>query len=330
MPEPGCHWVRLPRFIGDAAMIHDAIAPLRAAGLPIVLWGPGWIVDIFQGSPDYVATVADPVAKYSPFQAAKMLRRHRPASIINFPKSHRPLLAGLLARVPLRLGCGDGGGHLLCTHSVRFYRRDDHFSERYRSVIRAAFPQLPEGPFSPFRPRPEALAGAARERENLGLGEYVVFAPGANSGSKRLSLKSFTALGQRLEGRGLGIVVLGAGAEDRRLVAELKLTLPKLVDRVDTGGLADSAAWICGAKALVGTDSGLAHLAGIAGTPTLVVFGPTRPRHSVPRGPKVRMIRLEGLDCLECMTWNCPLQGHPCMNQVPDEVLGKALDDLLG
>lgn len=330
MPQPGSHWVRLPRFIGDAAMIHDAIAPLRAAGLPIVLWGPGWIVDLFQGSPDYKATVADPVAKYSPFQAAKMLRNHRPASVINFPKSHRPLLAGLLARVPLRLGCGDGGGSLLCTHSVQFYRQDTHFSDRYRSVIQDAFPQLGEGPFSPFRPRAEALERVAREQENLGLGDYVVFAPGANSGSKRLSLKSFASLGRHLEMRGLRTVVLGAGAEDRRLVTDLGVLLPNLVDRVDAGGLADAAAWISGARALVGTDSGLAHLAGISGIPTLVVFGPTRPRHSVPRGPRVKMVRLENLGCLECMTWNCPIQGHPCMSQVPDDLLEHALDELLG
>lgn len=323
------HWVRVPRFFGDAIMIHEAVAPLRAAGLPLVMWGPGWVVDLFEGSSDYCAVQADPERKYSPLQAARVLREHRPASIINFPKSLRPLMAGWLARVPLRLGCGDGGASLLCSHSVRFYRRDDHFTDRYRSVVRAAFPELPEPPFAPFRPRIEALEAAEADRRGLGLNDYAVFAPGANSGSKRLALGSFAALGRRLEAQGIRVVVLGAGAEDKRLVTELKGLLPKLVDRVDAGGLALAAAWISGARGFVGMDSGLAHVAGACGIPTLAVFGPTRPRHSAPRGPKVEVIRREDLACLECMTWHCPLPEHPCMTGIPEGELWAAFERVL-
>lgn len=325
------HWVRVPRFFGDAMMIHAAIAPLRAAKLPLVMWGPGWIVDLFEGSEDYLGVQADPARKYSPLQAARLLRQHRPASIINFPKSLRPLVAGFLARVPLRLGCGDGGGSLLCTHSVKFYARQDHFVERYGEVVRQAFPELKEPPhFRPFRPRPEALARVAEHRSQLGLaGEYVVFAPGANSGSKRLSIAAFASLGHRLASQGLGVVILGAGTEDRRLAQELKAVLPSAVDQVDAGSLAHAAAWISGARALVGMDSGLAHVAGGCGIQTLAVFGPTRPQHSAPWGPKVKVFRREDLACLECMTWHCPLPEHPCMTQIPEQELWEALRSLL-
>ena len=108
----GAHWVRMPRFAGDAMMIHAATAPLRAAGFPVIAWGPAWVVDLFEGAEGYTAVVKDAERKYSPFQAARLLRSHRPASLINFPKSNRPMLAGFLARVPLRLGCGDGGAGL--------------------------------------------------------------------------------------------------------------------------------------------------------------------------------------------------------------------------
>lgn len=330
LPE-GAHWVRVPRFFGDAMMIHAAIAPLRAAGVPLVMWGPGWIVDLFEGSEDYLAVQADPARKYSPLQAARMLRAHRPASIINFPKSLRPLVAGFLARVPLRLGCGDGGGSLFCTHSVKFYARKDHFVERYAEVVRRAFPQVPEPlAFRPFRPRPSALADVAEARERFSLGDYVVFAPGANSGSKRLSIATFASLGNRLASKGLGVVMLGAGPEDRRLAQELKAVLPSAVDQVDAGSLAHAAAWISGARALVGMDSGLAHVAGGCGIPTLAVFGPTRPQHSAPWGPKVKVFRREDLACLECMTWHCPLPDHPCMTQIPEQELWQVLKGLLG
>jgi ADP-heptose:LPS heptosyltransferase len=317
----GAHWIRFPRFFGDALMIHAAIAPLRAAGLPLVAWGPGWVVDLFEGSPDYAAAVADPGRKYSPLKAAAMLRRHRPAALVNFPKSHRPMLAAFLARVPLRLGCADGGAGLFYTHSVAFYRQDAPFVERYAGVVARAYPRLAPGPFRPFRPRASALEDVAGRRARLGLGDYVVLAPGANCWNKRLSVASFAALGARLAGAGLAPVILGAGAEDQRLAQAIRELLPAAVDLTGQGGLAWSAAWVAGARALVGMDSGLAHLGAACGIPTLAVFGPTRPRHSSPWGPRVRVVRNESLDCLECMSLTCRVPGNPCMTALDEDFL---------
>jgi ADP-heptose:LPS heptosyltransferase len=258
-----------------------------------------------------------------------MLRRHRPAALINFPKSHRPMLAAFLARVPLRLGCGDGGAGLFYTHSVAFYKQDTPFVERYRSVVARAYPQLAEAPFRPFRPRAEALATAAARRAELGLGEYVVLAPGANTASKRLSVASFAALGARLAEAGLTPVILGAGAADQELARDICAQVPAAVDLTGQGGLAVSAAWVAGARALVGMDSGLAHLGGACGIPTLAVFGPTRPQHSAPSGPRVRVARKAGLPCLECMEILCPVPGNPCMTTLDDGYLWAELQAVM-
>jgi ADP-heptose:LPS heptosyltransferase len=325
----GAHWIRFTRFFGDALMFHAAVAPLRAAGMPLVAWGPAWVLDLFEGSAGYAAVVPDPPKKDGPWRASRLLRAHSPASLINFTKSARPLAAAFLARVPLRLGCGDGGVHLLTTHDVRFYAQDTPFVERYQGVVRAAFPGLPEPPFLPFRPRAEVLAQVAEARAGLALEDYVVFAPGANSQSKRLSVPSFAALGRRLKQDGLGVLILGNGAEDQRLSGELLQELPWALDLVGRCNLATSAAWICGARALVGMDSGLAHLSAGAGIPTLSVFGPTRPRHSGPWGPRTRVVRREDLSCLECMEGYCPLPEHPCMEQVPFDLLWEGLMEVM-
>ena len=327
----GAHWVRFPRFFGDAMMIHAALAPLRAAGVPLVAWGPGWILDLFAGSSDYAAMVVEPERKYSPWQAARMLRAHRPASVINFPKSSRPAVAAWLARVPLRLGCGDRGAWLLYSHSIAFYRQDSAFVDRYRSVVAAAFPDLPApAEFRPFQPRAEALAEAEAQRQSLGLsGPYAILAPGANSETKRLSVAAFGALAQRLLVAGIRPVILGAGAEDQRLAAAIRALEPGAMDLTGKSGLALTAAWIAGARALVGMDSGLAHLAAGCGVPTLAVFGPTRPRHSAPWGPRVRVVRREDLTCLECMAFFCPVPGHPCMAGLSEAQLWTELKTLL-
>lgn len=326
----GATWVRVNRFFGDAMMAYAALEPLRRAGLPLVYWGPAPIVDLFAGSAHVVATVAEPARNYGVWQAARMLRDHRPAAVIGFPKSARPHLASLLAQVPLRLGCGDGGVRLLLTHGVAFYQRDDHFVERYASVVTRAFPGLGPMAFTPFRPREEAFTLRAFQAGEAGLsGDYAVLAPGANSGSKRLSIPLFAALGRRLEAQGLKVVILGAGAEDERLAGLLTVQLPRALNLVGRCSLSLSAAWICGARALVGMDSGLAHLAAGAGIPTLAVFGPTRPRHSRPWGPRARVLCQETLSCLECMAFECPLPDHPCMNNLDEAVLWQHLSALL-
>ncbi len=292
----------------------------------MVFWGPARTVELFEGSANVVAIVAEPSRKYGVWEAARMLREHRPSAVIGFPKSARPHVAGLLARVPLRLGCGDGGVSLLLTHSVPFYSRDDHFVERYASTVTRAFPELGPVGFTPFRPREQAFEARMAQAKEAGFEEdYVVLAPGANSWSKRLSVPLFADLGRRLESMDLRVVILGAGAEDHRLAGELTSELPRALNLVDRCSLSLSAAWVCEARALVGMDSGLAHIAGGAGVPTLAVFGPTRPRHSRPWGPKVEVLRKENLSCLECMEFICPLPDHPCMNQVDSEVLWRTL-----
>jgi ADP-heptose:LPS heptosyltransferase len=325
----GAHWIRVPRFFGDALMIHVAIAPLRAAGLPLVAWGPEWVTDLFQGAEGYVAVSTDQSRDYSPWGAARLLRAHRPASVISFPKSQRPLVAAWLARVPKRLGCAESGGRILCTHSVAFRKQTSHCVERYASVVRKAFPELSEAPFLPFVPREEALAEVAVHRQTAGLDPYVVFALGGNCWNKRLGLDHFVALGGRLEREGFRTVLLGSGAEDQASAEYVSQRLPFALNRVGMGGLAVSAAWTAGAKALVGGDSGMVHLSAACGTPTLTVFGPTRPQHTGPLGPCVRILRNESLPCLECFQMICSVEGHPCMNDLDDDWLWESLNALL-
>lgn len=330
MIPSGAIWVRVNRFYGDGLMAWAALEPLRRAGLPLVVWGPAMAVELFEGSEGVVATVAEPQKKYSVRDAAKLLRQYRPAALVAFPKSARPHLAAFLARVPLRLGCGDGGVSLFQTHSVAFKGRKDHHVSRYAMPVEAAFPELGPVGFRPFRPRGEAFDCQANQARELGLtGPHVVFAPGAKSHSKRPGVDLLAALGSRLQARGLSIVLVGGGVEDQKRAQELLAKLPGAVNLVDRCTLSQSAAWICTAQALVGSDSGPAHIGGAAGIPTLVPFGPTQAWATRPWGPKVAVVRREDLDCLECLVWQCPKPHHPCMNELDPDLLLKTLVDLM-
>ena len=109
-----------------------------------------------------------------------------------------------------------------------------------------------------------------------GLGEpYAMLLHGTTWVSKRWPLPRWSALAAWLAGRGLR-AVLPWGSESERADAESiaascgGLVLPRL-DLTSLGG------WLAQARACVGVDTGLAHLAAALGTPQVTLYGPTLP-----------------------------------------------------
>ncbi len=330
MIPQGAHWVRVPRFFGDAMMIHAALAPLRAAGAPLVVWGPDWVVDLFEGAEGYVGVVPESGRRYGLGEAVTLLRAHRPASLIAFPRSARPMLGAFLARVPLRLGCGDLGVRLLATHATPFEGQPGSFTDRYRAVFRQAFPDLPEGPFTPFRPRASALERVALTRRERGLGAYLALIPGGNHHLKRIPPAVLAPVAAWAVSRGWGVVLLGSGVHDQAAAEAIRAQVPEALDLTAPRPLSESAAWAVGAEAALGPDSGLSFLSAAGGVPTVAVFGPTRPEWSTPPGPRVKVVRNEAMACLGCFRNHCPFEPRiPCMQELDPALLIARLEAAL-
>lgn len=327
MIQAGAHWIRMPRFVGDAILMHQAAAPLLDAGRALVAWGPRATVELFEGSAGYAGVVADPPGKTGLWAGARLLRAHRPASVLALAKSLRAPAAALLAGVPRRVGCADGGAALFLTASLGYWNRDDHALDRYRDIVRKGYPELGPGSFIPFRPRTESLEAAAAGRREAGLDHrpYLAFAVGAAAGAKRLGLEVLVDLAQRSLTRGLRPVVLGGGGDDPARAEAFCARVPEALNLTARLSWSQSAAWLLGARAVLANDSGLSHLGAACGVPVVTVFGPTIPRHTAPRGPQTRVVRNENLTCLECQAWHCPLEDHPCMTQVSGADIWDAL-----
>ncbi len=313
-------WVRMPRFIGDAVMIHQAVAPLQKLGRPMVAWGPGNLMELFQDGGLFEACVADP-AKPSAWAMAKLLRDAKARAVINLPRSSRGLLAAFLARTPVRVGWQEGGGRFLATSSRPFKGQTGHQVHRYADLLSCAFPQVAGlGPPS-FRPRPEAFERAAALRKDLGVpSAYVVLALGAKHWNKRLETTVLVELLGLLEAEGLAALVLGGPQpEDVAQGEEIQALWPRAKVACGKTSLSVSAALVADALAVVGNDSSLAHMAAASGTWTLVAFGPTLPEVTAPQGPRVRVFRKSGLDCLGCMRFDCRIQTHACLKEIETE-----------
>lgn len=148
-----------------------------------------------------------------------------------------------------------------------------------------------------IRPSADARVTAETELGFLGLlgRPFVAVHPGSGSRAKNWPPARFAEVIRDLQGRGLGVLVLGGPADDgtfKRLDTHLHTPAPRLVNRP----LEVVAAVLQRARAYLGNDSGLSHLAGLLDLPTLALFGPTDPALWQPLGPRVTVLRHQPLD----------------------------------
>lgn len=106
---------------------------------------------------------------------------------------------------------------------------------------------------------------------------------GAKDPARRWPSGRFAALGDLLWARHGAALVLTGNAAERPIAEEvlrdLRAPVLDLVGRTDLGLF---AAAIAGLDLLVTNDTGASHLAAAAGTPSVILFGPTRPEHWSP------------------------------------------------
>jgi ADP-heptose:LPS heptosyltransferase len=124
----------------------------------------------------------------------------------------------------------------------------------------------------------------------------VVLAPGCKTGEMAAKRwPGFVALANRLSD-----VAVAGTADDLVQRDGSRLCFPAHVKMlVNTLSIRETAETLAAAGLVVGNDSGLAHVSAAAGTPTLMLFGPTPDRELGPLPPNVRVLR-RGLRCEPC------------------------------
>lgn len=119
------------------------------------------------------------------------------------------------------------------------------------------------------RPAHAAPPGAASAPP---VGPYAVLHVGASTPLKQWPAERWRRLGQRLQEQGL-TVVLSAGPGEAELAAAVDPDR-KFVRPAGPLSLAALWQWLARARIVVCPDTGIAHLARLAGVPTVALFGP--------------------------------------------------------
>jgi hypothetical protein len=159
------------------------------------------------------------------------------------------------------------------------WRADEHEVERWCRLVGEAFGVAPPWPALPGSlPIPQALDG---------LRGHALVHPGAKAAARRWPPDRFAEVVRTLRQAGCRVAVTGGPGEERlaRAVAggagEPLTGLP----------LPDLLACVAHARIVVCGDTGVAHIASVYGTPSVLLFGPTSPaRWGPPPSPAHRVL----------------------------------------
>jgi heptosyltransferase-2 len=283
---------------------------------------PDASIDLFCRA--YVAEVfrrcsaVDRVIEYGPGKGLmarlRALQRNRPAGgwEIGFilPLSLSSALAAALSGVRRRIGYGgELRGPLLTDVLDGYDDRREHLSARY---VRLA--ERGSGLAACRVPLPVVVA-PYRWRESLDAAglvpPYAVVAPGALYGDAKVwPVDRYAELAKLIsQATSMPVVAVGTAAEADLVSRAAASAGASIRNACGELPVAELLALLRGADLVVGNDSGPAHLAAAMGRPTVVLFGPTSPRWTAPRGAAVRIVSHE-LPCAPCFARRCP-EGEP-------------------
>jgi ADP-heptose:LPS heptosyltransferase len=120
--------------------------------------------------------------------------------------------------------------------------------------------------------------------------DRIVIHPGSGGEQKCWPRQRFIELIERLKSEGRSVRILLGEAELERWPADDVARFERIAEVARPRSLTELLTELASAAAVLANDSGPAHLAGVTGTPALVLFGPGNPTIWRPLGPRVSVI----------------------------------------
>jgi len=310
--------VRGTNWIGDVVMTLPALASIRKTfpGARIAVLAKPWVAEIYRLSTD-----ADEVILFEApgrhagirgkLRLAGELRDRRFDAAILLQNAVEAAILARLAGIPLRAGYNSDGRGPLLTHSVQRTQaiRQVHQIDYYLAMVRA-LGGVPADRAVRLQPG-SAYDGIARSlfsRFGLETGRLLIgVAPGAAFGpAKKWFPERFSAVADRLVDETKAQVLLFGSGKDRESTAAVgKSARHRFIDIAGETDLKEAISLMARCALFLSNDSGLMHVAGALGLPTVAIFGSTNPLTTSPAGQKSVVIH-HAVDCSPCLKPVCP------------------------
>ena len=325
--------VRLPTWLGDTVMSLPFLRALRRAhdgGL--LLWGPpayeGLLADAglefdflpYRRRPG-IAGISDAI------RATADLRRRRASTAVLLPNALESALLTTIAGVPRRIGYATDGRSRLLTDAIPAPAAGERLHEADRFARLLDHLGI-DAPLAGDHILPATPASLERARHVAPEGEQIIgiVAGSANAPAKRWPASAYAELANEANRRwGARTALLGSTADTPIMEAVSRGVDGETLDFTGCD-IEELTAILLRCRAVVSNDTGAAHLAAALGRPTAVIFGPTDPRRSCPRGEMVAAVQSDRF-CQPCEASQCPLD-HSCMAGLEPVRLIEAIEPL--
>jgi heptosyltransferase-2 len=252
-------------------------------------------------------------------------------TFLTAPEAARASLAAFLSGAPVRVAYGTSRANPFETHLLT---RDSDMAETDRHLALAEALGLARPPdWQPASPPSYGRAWAATFIDTHGGGGPLIgFHPGSDPRytAKRWPAERFGELAALAAAR-LGARPVVFGGQDDREAIDGVLKAAGGASMEATGQeIGATAGLMARCDAFVTNDSGLMHVAGLLGVPTLALFGPSDPVKNRPLDPRARILRL-GLSCSPCSKEHAMTvcEHHECLRTLEVGVVFAALERLL-
>ncbi|MBA4422517.1 MAG: lipopolysaccharide heptosyltransferase II [Syntrophus sp. (in: bacteria)] len=328
--------IRGTNWIGDVVMTLPAIAAIRKTwpGAQISVLAKPWVSEIYRLSPDVDQVIVFQEPGYhagimGKLRLAAELRKDPFDCAILLQNAIEAAILARLAGVRLCAGYNSDGRGLLLTHSVQRTRavRQVHQIDYYLEMVRA----LGCTPIErSVQLHPGDDYGDMTERlfnqYGIGLGRTLIgLAPGAAYGpAKKWFPERFAVVADRLiDDTGAQVILFGSGGDKESTAAVARNARHSLVDIAGKTSMKEAIALMSRCALFLSNDSGLMHVAGALGIPTVAIFGSTNPVTTSPVGEKSIVIHRD-VPCSPCLKPICPTDFR-CMDLIgAEEVYGAA------
>ena len=237
-----------------------------------------------------------------------------------------------LAGIPVRVGYATKNRGRWLTHPITVPDDDIHRSDHYLGIIEAyGIPVADRTCDLNVSSRTAQEVDVILEKHGvLRKEDFIVINPGGNWDLKRWPPERFSTLLKDLSGAIKAKVVLTGAESDKDLVRGIVSgAAPAAVALTGALTLKQLAGVMQRARLVVSADSGPLHIADGVGTPTVALFGPTRPEVTGPRGKGEKRLIQKDVGCNKapCYYLDCP--DNICMKSITaEEVMAAVIQKL--
>lgn len=323
--------VRGTNWIGDAVMTLPAIASIRKTfpSAEVQVLAKPWVAEVYKLSPDVdrIFLFKEPGEHQGiagKLKLALELKKENFDLAIYLQNAIEAAILGWLARIPLRAGYDSDCRGFLLTHPVRRTKeiKQVYQVDYYLNMVKSLGCEQASRDVTLSASKIKDISDRCLEERGLsGVPVLIGLAPGAMYGpAKRWFPERFGAVAKKLTETFVSRAIIFGSKGDMEVAQTVQDaiggTAINIAGRTD---LSEAIALISRCSIFITNDSGLMHVAGALGVPTLAIYGSTNPVTTPPPGKKSVIVRKE-VPCSPCLKQVCPTDFR-CMEEISiDEV----------